>query len=187
MNSDFESDLPRDSQRDEKPSKTRLKQTMHELQTLGMRLTKLTEAQLAEIDLPDNLREAVHNARRITKHEARRRQMQFIGRLMRETDPVPIRAKLDYWSGQSTESVGELHRIERWRERLLEDDGALTEFAQHFPGADLQAIRASVREVRKDARASHEGHTPRASRQFRELYQLIKRAADSTSKEHSSE
>src|SRR5258706_241507 len=108
---------------EEKPSKTELKRVMHELQALGERLIGLNPEQLAAIALPENLHEAVEQARRITKHEARRRQLQYIGRLMRDVDPEPIREKLKVWDGVSIEETARLHRIERWREKLLEDDG----------------------------------------------------------------
>src|SRR5882672_11328417 len=97
---------------EEKPSKTELKRVMHELQALGERLIGLNPEQ----------HEAVEQARRITKHEARRRQLQYIGRLMRDVDPEPIREKLRAWDGVSIEETARLHRIERWREKLLEDD-----------------------------------------------------------------
>lgn len=176
---------------DDKPSKTQRKHAMHDLQKLGTQLTELSDTQLGEIDLPESLREAVRDARRMTKHEARRRQMQFIGRLMREIDPAPVRAKLDYWRGLSVEGVRELHRIERWRERLLEDDDALTEFARAHPRADLQAIRASVREARKGRAAERPmgaaTEATHAPRQFRELFQLIKRAIESKPQEGAAE
>ena len=102
----------------ERPSKTRRKKDMHELQALGERLVELSSAQLAQVDMPDDLRDAVLEARRITGREGRRRQLQYIGRLMRDIDPAPIRAKLDEWHGQSREATAQMHAIERWRERL---------------------------------------------------------------------
>src|SRR6266853_751685 len=98
---------------EEKPSKTELKRVMHELQALGERLIGLNPEQLAAIALPENLHEAGEQARRITKHEARRRQLQYIGRLMRDVDPEPIREKLKVWDGVSIEETARLPRSER--------------------------------------------------------------------------
>lgn len=153
---------------DEKPSKTRRKKDMHELQALGEALVELSAERLGAVDIPADLRDAVTEARRITKHEARRRQMQYIGRLMRDVDPAPIRAKLDEWNGQSRDATAALHRVERWRERLLADDDALTEFARAYPGAALQPLRACLREARKEREAQ------KPPRHFRELFHLIK-------------
>src|SRR5258706_7534973 len=86
---------------EEKPSKTELKRVMHELQALGERLIGLNPEQLAAIALPENLYEAVEQARRITKHEARRRQLQYIGRLLRHVDPEPILEELHVSDGGS--------------------------------------------------------------------------------------
>ena len=154
---------------DEKPSKTRRKKDMHALQSLGEALVELSPDKLAGVDMPEALRDAVLEARQLhNKHEARRRQMQYIGRLMRDVDAAPIRAKLDEYAGRSASATAALHRAERWRDRLLEDEQALTEFAQIYPHADLQPIRTAVREVRKERAAG------RPPRHFRELFRLIK-------------
>jgi ribosome-associated protein len=155
---------------DDAPSKTQRKQEMHALQALGARLIALNAAQLAALDLPDLLREAVAEARRTRSREAQRRQLQYVGRLMREVDPAPIRAQLEVWDGRSRAATAAHHRAERWRERLLEDDAALTEFARAHPQADLQRLRACVREARKERLA---GRDPR---HFRDLFRLIRDA-----------
>src|SRR5258708_17982188 len=121
---------------EEKPSKTELKRVMHELQALGERLIGLNPEQLAAIVLPENLHEAVEQARRITKHEARRRQLQYIGRLMRDVDPEPIREKLKVWDGVSIEETARLHRIERGREKFLEDHGGVGALGRAHPDID---------------------------------------------------
>jgi ribosome-associated protein len=154
-------------------SKTRRKQEMHELQALGAELTRLSEAQLAAIELPEELREALLEAKRITSHEAKRRQMQYVGRLMRRLDPEPIRVRLGEIEGNSARATARHRRLESWRERLLDDDAALTEFAAEHPGADLQALRALIRNARKEAA---EGKPPRA---YRELFRVLK-AIEST-------
>lgn len=156
---------------DEKPSKTQRKKAMHALQDLGEQLVVLGREQIAQVPLSDELRDAVIEAKRISAHEGRRRQLQYVGRLMRKATPAQveaIRAKLEGWHGQSREEVM-LHRgAERWRERLLEDDAALGEFAAHHPGNDLQPLRALLRATRKE---QLEGSGPR---HYRELYRLIR-------------
>jgi ribosome-associated protein len=155
-------------QAEEKPSKTERKRVMHELQALGERLIGLNSEQLAAIALPENLHEAVEQARRITKHEARRRQLQYIGRLMRDVDPEPIREKLKVWDGVSTEETARLHRIERWREELLGNDGAIGALVHAHPGTDTQRLRALVRNAREERNS---GRPPRA---YRELFRALR-------------
>jgi ribosome-associated protein len=155
-------------------SKTRRKQEMHELQALGAELARLPEAQLEAIELPEELREALLEARRISSHEAKRRQMQYVGRLMRGLDPEPIRARLGEIEGSSARATARHRRLETWRERLLGDDAALTEFAAEHPGADLQALRTLIRNARKEA---GEGKPPRA---YRELFRVLKAIESST-------
>ena len=158
-------------QDEEKPSKTQRKRAMHELQALGERLVELNSEQLAAIALPEDLHDAVEQARRITRHEARRRQLQYIGRLMRAVDPEPIREKLKAWDGVSTEETARLHRIERWREKLLEDDGAIGALARAHPGIDTQRLRALVRNARVERDA---GRPPRVYRDlFRALREIV--------------
>lgn len=142
-------------------SKTRRKQEMHELQALGAALVDLPDAQLAQFGLEPGLLAAVLQAKRIRSHEARRRQLQYIGRLMRGIDPAPIRERLAAVEGGSARAAAAHRRLEHWRERLLADDEALTEFAGEHPGTDLQALRALIRNARKEAK---EQKPPRAYR-----------------------
>ena len=155
-------------QDEEKPSKTARKRAMHELQTLGERLIGLNPEQLAAVALPESLHDAIEQAQRITKHEARRRQLQYIGRLMRAVDPEPIREKLRTWDGVSTEETARVHRIERWRETLLENDGAIGALVHAHPGIDTQRLRALVRNAREERNA---GRPPRA---YRELFRALR-------------
>jgi ribosome-associated protein len=155
-------------QDEEKPSKTQRKREMHELQALGARLVELNPEQLAAVGLPDGLRDAVEFARRTTKHEARRRQMQYIGRLMRTVDPEPIREKLKIWDGVSAQHTAEQHRVERWRDRLLEDESAFDELVRTHPGIDARHLRALARRAREERTA---GSPPRA---YRELFRALR-------------
>jgi ribosome-associated protein len=155
-------------QDEEKPSKTQRKREMHELQALGARLVELNSEQLASVALPEDLHQAIEQVRRMTKHEARRRQMQYIGRLMRSVDPGPIREKLKVWDGISAEHTARQHRVERWRDRLLEDENAVDELAGIHPGIDARRLRALARKAREERGA---GSPPRA---YRELFKALR-------------
>jgi ribosome-associated protein len=153
-------------------SKTRRKQDMHALQALGVKLLALSPGQLGALALPEDLALALREARNITSREARRRQLQYIGRLMRDADPEPIRRQLAVIEGGSAAASALHRRIEQWRARLIDDDGALTDYMREYPGADLQALRAVIRSVRREQKA---GKPPRA---HRELYRMLREAAD---------
>lgn len=154
-------------------SKTRRKQEMHGLQTLGEELVSLKDDKLAELDLPESLLSAVREARRLSKHGALRRQLQYIGRLMRDVDAEPIREKLHGWRGQGREAVALQHLAERWRERLIADDAEFRHFVADFPGADVPHLRALARAAR-DERAREQ-----PPRQYRQLYRDILSLIDS--------
>jgi ribosome-associated protein len=149
-------------------SKTQRKKEMLELQALGVALVALPDSQIEAMGLADNLKQAVLEAKRIRSHEGRRRQLQYIGRVMRAVDPAPIRARLDAITGHSAQAAAQHRRLEAWRERLLADDEALTQFAAEHPGADLQKLRSLIRNTRKEQK---EGKPPRA---YRELFRSIK-------------
>jgi ribosome-associated protein len=151
-------------------SKTRRKRTAHALQELGEALVGLNESQLAQLELPEQLHDAVLLAKRISKFGALRRQVQYIGRLMREVDAAAIAAQLEAWKGQSRQAVAYLHQVERWRTRLLDSDAALSEFLSRHPGCDVQRLRQLVREARK------EQADQAAPRSYRELFQTLKAA-----------
>jgi ribosome-associated protein len=157
---------------DESPSKTQRKKQMHELQDLGTELVDLNEQQLAAIDLPESLLEAVMEARRISKFEARRRQMQYIGKLMRSIDPAPIRERIDTYKAVSRSQTARLHLIERWRTRLLEDENALTAFLSEHPGLDATQMRQVIRNALRERDA---GQPPK---NFRALFQLLNDVID---------
>lgn len=152
-------------------SKTQRKQAMHALQDLGAALVKLNNQRLAQLNLPEELAGAVAEAKRLKKHEAIRRQMQYIGRLMRGVDAEPIAARLAAWNGDSAQETARMHQLERWRERLLADDDALTEFAAEHAGIDTQALRTLIRNARKETSL---GKPPRNSRAlFRTLREIV--------------
>ncbi len=149
---------------------------MHELQDLGAQLVDLSRERLNEIVLPPGLRQAVQEAKRVTAREARRRQLQYIGRLMRDVDPEPIRAKFDAWNGHSKAEKALHHNAERWRDALLAGGSALTEFAALFPGNDLQPLRNLLRVASADLA---QGKAPRHNREiFRTVRAMIESAAN---------
>jgi len=153
-------------------SRTKKKQHVEELQKLGAALIALPVVQLEALGLPAELLAAVREAQRITSHEARRRQVQFIGKVMRGIDPVPVRAALAAIAGQSAAARARQRRLEHWRERLIADDAALTGFAGEHAGADLQVLRALIRNARKEIA---EGKPPRAQR---ELFRVLRDISD---------
>lgn len=155
----------------ERPSKSQLKRDMSALQDLGVELLNLPESRVQALDLPDILNDALKQARRITAHGARRRQLQLIGKLMRGIDPEPIReAVAEFKLGRAQDSLL-LHQAERWRERLVDDDAALQDFMAEFADLDVQHLRSLLRAARKDRAAAPEQRNGRA---WRELFQFIK-------------
>jgi len=148
-------------------SKTQLKKDMHELQALGAELARLPREQLQKIELPDELREAIAFAHRVTSHEGRRRHMQYLGKLMRQVDADAIRVQLADATGESRAAVALMHAAEGWRDRLIADDEELTAFVAEHPGADVQWLRATIRAARREAAAAQ------APRHARELYRWL--------------
>lgn len=149
-------------------SKTKRKAEMLELQVLGATLLELSEARLATLGLPDALAAALRETQRVSSREGKRRQLQYIGRLMRQVDAEPIRVALAAIEGRSAAARARQRRLEQWRARLLADDAALTEFAHEHAGTDLQALRTLIRNARKEIAAAR---PPRAQR---ELFRLLR-------------
>ncbi len=121
--------------------------------------------------MPEALDAAVREARRTTSHEGRRRQVHYVGKVMRTLDEIEvaaIRHALEAMKGASSAETAKMHAIERWREQLLADDGALTEFLRRYPLAEIQAGRTLIRNARREAEQKKQ------PRYFRELFQWIK-------------
>lgn len=151
-------------------SKTRRKRQAQALQDLGVALTRLQADQLARIDMPEDLREAVVACKAMTKHEAIRRQLQYIGRIMRDIDCAPIAARLAAMHAPSHRQTALFHRAERWRDEILADPGAAERFSLEFPGADPRRLRELA------AAATEERRAERTPKRFRELFQAINAA-----------
>ena len=153
------------------PSKTQRKHAMEELQSLGEALVDLPAERLKKIDLSDELRQAIGAAQRMTRlDEAKRRQMQYIGRLMRSTDIEPLRAALADARGESASETARLHRLERLRSELLADEKTIQEIATLYPAIDLQHLRSLRRAALKEQRQN------KPPRNFRAIFQLLKEA-----------
>jgi ribosome-associated protein len=153
----------------ERPSKTQVKAAMLELQELGEALTRLSREQLRRMTLDEDLLAAVLEYQRIPKFEAQRRQLQYIGKLMRGLDAEPVRAALATARGESAAEIARQHHLERLRQRLLDDEpAALAEIAADFPDADLTRLRQLRRAVLKEQAEQ------KPLRQYRALFQHLK-------------
>ena len=149
-------------------SKTQIKNEMSDRQALGMQLTKLAPDTLKKIGLSEELLEAVLFYKKITANGALKRQAQFIGRLMRDTDPEPIQAYLNKLKGDNAEHNAAMQRLELLRERLVESDDALTELISDKPELPISELRTLIRNARRE---KEQNKPPKA---FRELFQLLK-------------
>lgn len=148
-------------------SKTQRKRESHELQELGVALVSLRHEQLQRIELPDEVRDAVEFAHRVTSHEARRRHFQYLGKLMRQLDAQQVREAISRVTGGSRAAIALMHQAERWRDRLLDDDAALTAFVAEHPAADIQWLRTTIRAARREQVAT------KPPRHARELYRRV--------------
>lgn len=168
----------------ERPSKSQKKRDAHALQALGKELVALSAEQLKRIDMPENLRIAIVEAQRTRSHEGLRRQMQYVGKVMRGVDTGPLTEALDVIRGLSAAAVAREHMLERMRERLMADERVLGDIAAQWPGADLTRLRT----LRRNAlREREQNRPPRAFREiFRELRQLDN-AARGEDTEHDSD
>jgi ribosome-associated protein len=151
------------------PSKSQRKRDMHALQALGERLVELPAAQLERLELPEELVDAIALARKITAHEGRRRQMQYVGKLMRrvDVDPDAIRAKLDVDDVQHRLETAVMHAAERWRDTLIESPDRIAEFVDRYPAA-ARTLHPLVRSARAEHAKQQRG------RHYRELYRELR-------------
>ena len=150
-----------------RPSKTKQKEVMHELRDLGAELVELSVGQLKRNTGPENISEAARDRQKSTARGGPRRQTQYPGKLMRSVDDEPIRAGLALLRGESSAETARLHRLERLRVRLLEDEAVLTEIAAQWPGVDLQHLRT----LRRNALKEKENNKP--PKNFRAIFQIL--------------
>ncbi|MGE4336318.1 MAG: ribosome biogenesis factor YjgA [Pigmentiphaga sp.] len=162
------------------PSKSQRKREMSALQELGEKLVALPASRLAQLPLAERLLDAIREAQRIKSHEARRRQLQYVGKLMRDVDAETIAAQLHEWDSGSRDQNDRFHALEQWRDRLLESDDALTVLLEHRPGIDIPHLRNLIRQARREQAHNAdapEGHTPQR-KHYRELFQALKQILD---------
>ncbi|WP_417705478.1 ribosome biogenesis factor YjgA [Rheinheimera aquimaris] len=154
---------------EEGKSKSQIKREMHELQKLGEELVALSAAARAKIPLDDELQDALQLADKLgNKREALRRHIQFIGRLMRTRDLEPIEQALALLRNTNQAATRQFHKVENWRDKLIADSEAVTEFIAAYPQVDVQQFRQLIRNAKKE----QEKQQP--PKYYRELFQLIK-------------
>lgn len=158
----------------ESVSKTKLKAEADAQQAIGKKLVDLPKDRLMKLNLPEALLEAVLEAKRITANGAIRRQMQYLGRLMRDIDSTAIVDQLQRWEGKHNEENARFHTLERWRTRLLSDNNAVSEFLGQYPHADSQQLRTLIRNAQREELANK---PPKSSR---ELFKLIRETAENS-------
>lgn len=179
--SELDLELKRELRGDVDQSRTDLKKHSEHLQSLGEQLLTLRRGLLDKLALPDRLLDAMAEAKRITNFEGKRRQMQFIGKLMRKLDEATVAAIEEALKVQhqgSAKDTMRLHQAEQWRDRLIAEDEALEAWLQLDPDADLQRLRTLVRQARKDAVPAQEGEAPRHGKSYREIFQLVRAKLD---------
>jgi ribosome-associated protein len=152
------------------PSRNELKQQMHDLQELGEAVASLPVDRLDKLKIDERLRDAIDELRRTRSFEGKRRQIQYIGKLMKHEDPAPLReAVASYRVGSATDTLA-LHQAEYWRDQLLAGDDALATWITEYPATDIQQLRSLVRAARKEKLEPGERH----GRAYRDLFKLVK-------------
>jgi len=155
----------------ERPSKSEMKRQSDELQKLGAQLIAEPRDRVKRVPMPDEVKDAILMCQTITNHEGRRRQLQYVGKMMRtlsEEEVAVIQRTIDSWKGASKAETAALHALERRREKLLTDDKALTSLLEEHPELDVQHLRTLIRNARKE---QAESKPPKA---YRELFQILK-------------
>ncbi len=165
-------------------SKTKLKAEADAQQALGVKLSALSKDKLNKLNLPEELLIAVLDTKKITANGAIRRHRQYLGRLMREVDTAPIIEQLSRWEGKNTAENAYFHGLERWRDRLITDPNALSEFMALHPNTDSQQLRALIRNAQKEHLANK---PPKSSREIFKLLREITSSGTSADTEESDE
>ncbi|TFW70293.1 hypothetical protein C3Y98_10480 [Methylotenera oryzisoli] len=154
-------------------SKTKLKAEADAQQALGVKLSALSKDKLNKLNLPEELLTAVLDTKKITANGAIRRHRQYLGRLMRDVDTAPIIEQLSRWEGKNTAENAYFHGLERWRDRLISEPNALSEFMALHPSTDSQQLRALIRNAQKEHLANK---PPKSSR---EIFKLLREITSS--------
>ncbi|AMM23367.1 ribosome biogenesis factor YjgA [Variovorax sp. PAMC 28711] len=175
--SELDLELKRELKGTDEASRTDLKRESDELQKLGEALLGVRASLFEKLPLGEKLSDAVEEAKRITNFEGKRRQMQFIGKLMRKLDAETletVRAVIAEQDRVPAAETAALHEAERWRDRLIADDDALGGWIETHPATDSQQLRALVRQARKDMKTGLPGEAPRQNKAYREVFQLVR-------------
>jgi ribosome-associated protein len=164
-------------------SKSQRRRDALELKSLARDLIAMNPARLARMPLDEPLRAAIDEARRIRSNVARKRQLQFVAKLLRRIDPEPIILALEALEGDARQLTARQHRAETWRDHLIESgDTAVGELVQERHDADVQAIRQYVRQARTEASRDKPPAASRALfrllREMDEAEPLPRRAVD---------
>jgi ribosome-associated protein len=155
----------------DRPSKSELKRQSNELQKLGEQLIDAPRDRVKRVQMPEEVRDAILMCQTITNHEGRRRQLQYVGKMMRtldEEEVAVIQRTIESWKGASKAETAALHALERRRDKLLSDDKALTQLLEEHPQLDVQQLRTLIRNARKE---QAENKPPKA---YREIFQILK-------------
>lgn len=173
------------------PSKSALKRQSRDLQKLGEQLLGLKSEARQKLALPLRLKDALDELERIKSHEGRRRQSQYVGKLMRQLEVSELEAihqALEADQLGSATQTARLHQLEQWRERLLDKDPALTLWMEQYPQTDVQKLRTLIRQARKDKTPpisdAQPGQALRHSRAYRQLFQLLQEQIQKTENTH---
>ncbi len=161
-------DYANDDEEDDYISRSHFKREAEAAQALGERLITLRKEQLDQLDLSEKLYDSILLAQRLTANGAIRRQRQFIGKLMRTEILEPIEAKLAEWDRGGKAETARLHRLERWRDRLISDENMLSEWLKEYPDTDVQRMRSLIRNAQKEA------ETNKPPKSSRELFKLLR-------------
>ena len=170
-------ELKRELKGTDDQSRTDLKRESTELQKVGEDLLTLRADLMARLDLSEKLKDAVVEAKRITNFEGKRRQMQYIGKMMRRLDPATletVRTTLHEQNNGSAQENLVLHLAETWRDRLVADEDAFGEWINQYPDTDSQQLRALTRQARKDAKPEKPGEAVRHGRAYRDIFQIVR-------------
>jgi ribosome-associated protein len=155
----------------DRPSKSQLKRDMTALQKLGAELIAEPRERVKRVPMPEDVRDAILECQTIKDHEGRRRQLQYVGKKMRtleDEEVALIRKTIDSWKQPSRAETAAMHALERRRDKLLADDGALTELRAQYPELDVQQMRTLIRNARRE---QAEQKPPKA---YREIFQVLK-------------
>lgn len=160
----------------DKPSKSQIKREMHALVDLGQELLHLSNGRLDQLNLDEKLRDAIALAQKINSREGKRRQIHYVGKLLRKEDTQTIKQQLVVWQQGSKEETRAMHRLESLRDQLIANDDALTELLTTYPEIDKQALRSHIREARKemDKNANLTDGAEPARKHYRALFKMLK-------------